>query len=194
MKDPDTAETLHVNTRKAWRTWLQTNHDSKNRIWLIYHKKHTGKPRVAYGEAVEEAICFGWIDSIVRRIDEDRYMQKFTPRKPTSRWSDLNKNRAWKMLNEKKMTPAGLAVAGEWIHREGPAKKKDPGPEPAVPKWMARALENNRKAKEYFDGLAPSYRRHYILWLTSARREETRQRRLNEALGLLAEGKKLPMK
>jgi uncharacterized protein YdeI (YjbR/CyaY-like superfamily) len=102
-------ELLHVTSRDAWRAWLARHHDTKTEIWLVFHKKHTGQPGVAYGDAVEEALCFGWIDSIVRRLDEDRYAQKFTPRKPKSNWSDSNLRRFARMVGEGRMTAAGLA-------------------------------------------------------------------------------------
>ena len=101
-------KTLYVTNRKEWRNWLLNNFDSKPEIWLIYYKKHTGKPRILYNDAVEEALCFGWIDSTIKRVDEEIYVQKFTPRKARSIWSDLNRKRAEKMINAGLMTSAGL--------------------------------------------------------------------------------------
>ncbi len=101
--------THHPTTRAAWRAWLAANYDRETEIWLVYNKRHTGGPRVEYDDAVEEALCFGWIDSIVRTIDADRYAQKFTPRRAKSKWSELNKRRFAKMVAEGKMTAAGLA-------------------------------------------------------------------------------------
>jgi uncharacterized protein YdeI (YjbR/CyaY-like superfamily) len=103
-------KTLHVTTREAWRKWLQKHHDRETEVWLIFYKQHTGKPRVAYEDAVEEALCFGWIDSIVRRVDDECYMQKFTPRKPNSKWSDSNRARVKKLLKAGLMTEAGKSV------------------------------------------------------------------------------------
>src|SRR5947199_112773 len=100
---------LHPTTRAAWRSWLAANHDRETEIWLVYNKRHTGEPRVEYDDAVEEAVCFGWIDSIVRTIDENRYAQKFTPRKAKSKWSVSNIERFARMVREGKMTPAGMA-------------------------------------------------------------------------------------
>src|SRR3954463_13527471 len=101
--------TLHPTTRAAWRAWLAANHDRETEIWLVYNKRHTGEPRVEYDDAVEEALCFGWIDSIVRTIDADRHAQKFTPRKAKSKWSEFNKERFARLVREGKMTAAGLA-------------------------------------------------------------------------------------
>jgi uncharacterized protein YdeI (YjbR/CyaY-like superfamily) len=102
-------KTLHVTERRDWRTWLKSHHETEKEIWLIFHKKHTGKARLAYDDAVEEAICFGWIDSIIKRRDEQTYIQKFTPRNLNSRWSSLNVERAKKMIAAGLMTAAGLA-------------------------------------------------------------------------------------
>lgn len=102
-------KTLHASNRDAWRAWLDRHHETEQEIWLVFYKKHTGKPGVSYEDAVEEALCFGWIDSIVRRIDDERYAQKFGPRKANSKWSESNKRRVRKMMEEGKMTAAGLA-------------------------------------------------------------------------------------
>ena len=113
-------ETLFCKTRDEWRKWLINNHLSEKEIWLIYYKKHTKKATVKYNEAVEEALCFGWIDSTIKRIDENTYMQKYTPRNAKSKWSLVNKNRIKKLIKENKMTDVGLelvAIAkknGEW--------------------------------------------------------------------------------
>ena len=101
---------IYLPTREAWRDWLDKHHDSEPLIWLIHYKKHTGKPSIPYNDAVEEALCFGWIDSLVRRIDEEKYMQKYTPRKPRSTWSKHNVRRVEKMIAEGKMTERGLGL------------------------------------------------------------------------------------
>jgi uncharacterized protein YdeI (YjbR/CyaY-like superfamily) len=103
-------EELHFVNRRDWRSWLEKNHEAKKEAWLIFCKKHTGKPNISYDEAVEEAICFGWIDSIAKRIDDEKFTRKFTPRKPNSEWAESNKKRATKMINEGKMTRAGLEL------------------------------------------------------------------------------------
>ena len=102
-------ESTYAKDRKAWRKWLQKHHDTSPGVWLVYHKKHTGEKTVVYAEAVEEALCFGWIDSTSRPIDEDTYQQLFLPRKPKSQWSKLNKTRIEKMIEEGLMTEAGMA-------------------------------------------------------------------------------------
>ncbi|MHA2033335.1 MAG: YdeI/OmpD-associated family protein, partial [Candidatus Kariarchaeaceae archaeon] len=99
---------LYFINRKDWRNWLQTNFDKFDKVWLVYYKKHTNKPSIPYNHAVEEALCFGWIDGKVKRIDDERYMQRYTPRKPKSKWSDSNRKRVESMIKEKKMTKHGL--------------------------------------------------------------------------------------
>ena len=186
--------TLHVATREEWRAWLAEHHATEREIWLVYFKQHTGQPRVAYDHAVEEALCFGWIDSIVRRLDDERYAQKFTPRRNTAKWSESNLRRFAKLVKEGRMTPAGLA--------KGPppdvtAAKKPESPlsvADEVPAYIQQRLQTNAKAWRFFQDLAPSYRRHYVHWIELAKREETRQRRLEEAVGLLEQNKKLGLK
>lgn len=104
-------KTLYVKTRNEWRKWLAEHHDTEREIWLVYYRKTTGKPRVEYNEAVEEALCFGWIDSQQKGIDDERFAQRFSPRKPGSSFSEMNKARMRKLIAEEKMTPAGLAAA-----------------------------------------------------------------------------------
>jgi uncharacterized protein YdeI (YjbR/CyaY-like superfamily) len=106
-------EELHMTSRGNWRSWLKKNYHIKKEAWLIFYKKHTSKPNVTYDEAVEEALCFGWIDSTIKRIDDEKFARKFTPRKPNSKWSESNKKRAEKMITQRRMTKAGL----ELIHQ-----------------------------------------------------------------------------
>jgi uncharacterized protein YdeI (YjbR/CyaY-like superfamily) len=181
----------HPTTRAAWRAWLAAHHDRETEIWLVYNKRHTGEPRVEYDDAVEEALCFGWIDSIVRTIDADRYAQKFTPRKAKSKWSELNRRRFAKMVAEGKMTAAGLAKSPP--EDEGGTEVKPPEDD-AVPGYIEAALQNNGAAWVNFSNLAPSYRHLYVRWIEDAKKEETRRKRLAEAVGLLAQNKKLGLK
>ena len=103
-------ETLDTASREEWRHWLAQNHDSKDEIWLVFYKKASGKPSLPYDEAVEEAVCYGWIDSLVKSIDDDKYTRRFSPRRPGSEWSAYNKRRALKMMRTGKMTPPGEAL------------------------------------------------------------------------------------
>lgn len=108
-------KTLYVTNRDEWRAWLSENHGSEKEIWLVYYKKHTRKPTIPYDDAVEEALCFGWIDGIEKRMDEERYAQRFTPRKAKSNWSESNKRRVKKLLEQGKMTEAGLATINKQV-------------------------------------------------------------------------------
>ncbi len=143
---------------------------------------------VSYEEAVRQALCFGWIDSLIKRLDEDRYARKFTPRKPTSKWSDVNRKR-WAELKETGLLAApGLAAA---------PTDNSYAPHPAIPDlpaYVAKALKANPKAWRSFQQLAPTYRRHFVAWIHTAKRSETREHRIRESIALLEAGKKLGLK
>ncbi|NOQ27493.1 MAG: hypothetical protein GQ564_19190 [Bacteroidales bacterium] len=171
-------ETLFCKNRDEWRVWLKQNHSSENEIWLIYFKKHTKKSTVTYNDAVEEALCFGWIDSIVKRIDDETYMQKYTPRKKNSIWSLLNTKRVEKMISEGKMTKTGFdqidiakknGLWGKAYSSQNVAK---------IPKELENALKENKIAWENFNRFAKSYQNTYIFWVTSAKRQDTIQKRI----------------
>jgi uncharacterized protein YdeI (YjbR/CyaY-like superfamily) len=185
---------LYVTNRDEWRDWLSENYAVKAGIWLVFYKKETSKPTIAYEAAVEEALCFGWIDSIIKNIDAAMYARKFTPRSDKSKWSQLNKKQANKMIKQGRMTEVGLAKikaakkTGLWDKYPRPQISLD------VPPEFAKALARNKKAKESFDKLAPSYRKYYIGWLTVAKRPETKKRRIAESIALLEQGKKLGLK
>lgn len=187
-------EKLHVTNRDDWRAWLGQNYDTEKEVWLIHYKRHTGKPRIPYDDAVEEALCFGWIDSLVKKIDDEKFAQKFTPRKRKSKWSEANKKRVRKMIKEGKMKKAGLAKIreaknnGEWF-KTAPVEKKL-----EVPACIRKAFATNEKAQDNFNNLANGYKRQLVGWITSAKKEETRKRRLTEAVQLLEQNKKLGMK
>jgi len=188
-------KTLHVVTREEWRAWLAAHHETETEIWVVYYKQHTGRPRISYDELVEEALCFGWIDSLVRRLDDDRYAQKVTPRKNTSKWSEPNLRRFAELVKNGRMTAAGLAKGPP--PDVTPARKPVAPPSSAddeVPRYIQQRLRTNAKAWQFFQDLAPSYRRLYVKWIETAKREETRQKRLDEAIGLLEQGKKLGLK
>ncbi len=180
--------------REQWRNWLEKNHAKDTEVWLVFLKQHTGNPNVSYNDAVEEALCFGWIDGVKRSIDEDRYMHRFTPRKSDSNWSKLNKERAQRMCRAGEMAPAGaksIEVAkenGKWKESVGARTNFSMPPE------LNARLTRNKKAATFFASLAPSYQRQYIAWIATAKRPETKRRRLDEAIGLLNRGAKLGMR
>jgi uncharacterized protein YdeI (YjbR/CyaY-like superfamily) len=189
-----TLKTLYVTNREEWRSWLRKNHDKEKEIWLIYYKKHSGRPRISYDDMVEEALCFGWIDSIVKRIDDLKYAQKLTPRKLKSKWSTLNRGRVAKMIKAGRMTQAGLDKISFPIHEVESPRTEKRKIELAMPAYLERGLRKNKKAWENFKSLAPSHRRNYVGWITSAKQEATRMRRLSEAVKLLEQNKKLGLK
>jgi uncharacterized protein YdeI (YjbR/CyaY-like superfamily) len=184
-----TIKTLDVRTRQDWRKWLREHYDSDSGIWLIIHKRHTGVASLTYADAIEEALCYGWIDSIVRRLDDARYARKFTPRKADSRWSTTNRRRYADLQMRGLLAAPGLNRA--------PTSRNGDAPHPSaskIPSYIEQALKTNPRAWNCFGRLAPSYRRAYIGWIDSARREQTKERRLREALSLLAAGRKLGLK
>ena len=182
----DRRKTLYVTGREQWRTWLTKHGKSESEVWLIYYKQHTGRPRIPYDDAVEEAICFGWIDSIVKSIDDEKFMQKFTPRRNSSKWSALNKRRLRKMIGEGRMTDAGLAtVSAATLGESSPAKPGDANAE--IPRAVKRALEANAKAWKNFASLTPSRQQAYIRLIMDAKKEETRERRVQEVIELLTQ-------
>ena len=180
--------TLDVRTRQAWRRWLARHHATSPGIWLVRHKQHTGITAMPYDDFVREALCFGWIDSLVKRLDDDRFAIKVTPRKPASRWSAINRKR-WKALEAAgQLAAAGLAAAPT---RNTYAPHR---PIPQLPSYIARAFKTNPGAWQYFQALAPTYRRDFVVWIHIAKRAETREGRIRESIRLLSSGKKLGLK
>jgi len=186
---PETLKTFDARDREQWRNWLASHHRSEPEVWLVFHKRHTGQPSIAYDDAVDEALCFGWIDSLIRRLDDHRYARKFTPRKPGSKWSTSNRRRFAELQASGRLAPAGL--------QRPPTDRSGDAPRPSlskIPRYIEQALNSRPAARVYFESLAPSYRRMYIAWIDSAKQRETRNRRLREAVGLLAAGRKLGLK
>jgi uncharacterized protein YdeI (YjbR/CyaY-like superfamily) len=180
--------TLEVRNRRQWRAWLAKHHTSSPGVWLVFHKAHTGVKSIPYKDTVREALCFGWIDSLVKRLDDDRYAIKVTPRQPTSRWSDINRKRWLQLEAAGLLEPAGLAAS---------PTKNTYAPRPVIPElpiYIAKALKTNSKAWEFFRALAPTYRRDFVVWIHIAKRPDTRERRIGESIRLLAAGKKLGLK
>ncbi|MFC2104415.1 YdeI family protein [Bacteroidota bacterium] len=172
-------ESIYCKNRDEWRAWLENNHAFTNEIWLIYYKKHTKKPTVVYDEAVEEALCFGWIDSTVKRIDEEIYMQKYTPRNDKSMWSLVNKKRVEKMIKEKKMTKAGLQKV-EIAKKNGQWKKAYTSQQKIeIPEQLKNALKSNKTAWLNFNKFAPSYQNLYSGWVASAKKPKTIEKRIS---------------
>lgn len=173
-------------SRAAWRAWLERNHDRAAEIWIVFMKAHTGKVRLTYAEAVEEALCFGWIDTTVQSIDDDQYRQRFTPRTNLGNWSKINLERFARMEAEGLMTDAGRAKRAKVL--DPPKKRIEAGAR--VPPEVQEVLDQHPKAKAFFETLAPGYRRDYLRFMTEAKKEETRARRMAEAIRRLENGEK----
>jgi|SRR5215471_6592477 len=179
---------LDVRTRLQWRQWLGKHHASSPGIWLVRHKQHTGVKSMAYEDLVREALCFGWIDSLVKRLDDNRYAIKVTPRKATSKWSDINRTRWAELKAAGHLTPAGLAAS---------PTNNSYGARPSIPllpTYIAKALKANLSAWQHFQALSPTHRRDYVVWIHTAKRLETREKRIRESIELLSAGKKLGLK
>jgi uncharacterized protein YdeI (YjbR/CyaY-like superfamily) len=178
-----------VGTLEQWRKWLADHHAVESEVWLVFRKRHTGRPSIAYGDAVDEALCFGWIDSLIKRLDDERYARKFTPRKPESRWSTINRKRYVQLKANGRLMPAGLSRVP--TDRSGDAPKVSLS---KVPRYIQEALRKHATAGSHFEKLAPSHRRRYVGWIDSAKQQETKLRRLQEAIRKLAGGEKLGLK
>lgn len=190
----ESLETVRVDDRSAWRRWLRQHHGSSPGVWLLFRKKSTGRQRLSYEEALEEALCVGWIDSIVKRIDDERYMQKFTPRRQGSEWSLPNRNRARRLQKAGLMMPEGLAVAGPWVHGLEESAAPPALLETELPAVLVEALSARAKAASAFAALTPARRRLIVGWVMAAKREDTRKRRAAEAARTVAAGKPLGLK
>jgi uncharacterized protein YdeI (YjbR/CyaY-like superfamily) len=185
-------KTFLARDSSEWRDWLAEHHDSESEVWLIFYKKHTGVASIEYKNALDEALCFGWIDSLVKRLDDQRFARKFTPRKADSRWSDTNRRRY-----------AELEASGR-LHRAGrdrpPTDRTYDSPPPKralpskLPSYIEAALTKRPTARRHFEALPAEQRRRYVAWIDSAKREETKARRLKEAIRLLAAGEVLGLK
>jgi uncharacterized protein YdeI (YjbR/CyaY-like superfamily) len=189
-----TLKKVYAKNRDEWRQWLEENHKTEKEVWLVYYKKGTGKASIVYLESVEEAICFGWIDGIIKKIDEETYTHKFTPRKESSKWSPLNIRLAQKMIKEGRMAETGFAAFNQREIYDEKIQKMRAANEIPLPPEIEQALKENKTAWENFNNLAPSYRKQYAEWLIAAKGAETRERRLAEAISLLEQNQKLGMR
>ena len=179
----------HAETRAQWRAWLEANHDSAPGVWLCSWKAATGRPACPYPEVVEEAICFGWIDSTVTSLDDDRALQLITPRKPKSTWSRSNRQRVADMEAGGLMTDAGRRAV-EIARENGWWTILDPVEDLVEPDDLAVALDANSPARTTWDGFPPSARKAMLWWVISARREDTRARRIETIVDQAARGER----
>jgi uncharacterized protein YdeI (YjbR/CyaY-like superfamily) len=180
----------YFRSAAALRRWFAANHARSRELWIGFYKKGSGRPSVTYPEALDEALCVGWIDGVRKRMDDERYVQRFTPRTPRSYWSAVNTKRATALIEKGRMTPRGLAAFNA----------RDPGQtarysfereKAAFPPALVRAFKANRKAWAFFEAQPPSYRRTLTWFVVSARQDETRQKRLAKLVEASAAGRRL---
>ena len=192
-------EYIHFRNRGEFRNWLIENHANSPGIWMVFYKNHLRAEGIRYDEALEEELCFGWIDSIIKRLDDDRYARKFSPRKNTANWSDYNKKKVLELVKNGRMTEAGLRKIDIYLLKG----KIDWEPEETkvritkdldVPAFIIDEFSKNEPALQNFNDLAMTYKKHYIFWITGAKREETIRKRLKESTELLKVNKKLGLK
>jgi uncharacterized protein YdeI (YjbR/CyaY-like superfamily) len=190
---------LPFKDRRAFRKWLKEHGADETGLWLVLYKKGANRATISYDEAVEEALCFGWIDSVVNTIDAESHRQKFTPRGPKSSWSKSNLERIEKLIAAQQMTAAGLKVVpDDWRQRlkelrNAEAIPKPSGP-PQIPADVKKAIVANSKASAYFKTLPPGYLRTTLKWIDDAKREETRARRIKEFVAITARSERIGVK
>lgn len=181
-------EEIYFKNAKEWRAWLKKNHKKEKKVYVIKYKKHTGKDSLSHRDSLHEAICFGWIDTTVKRLDEDRYRRCFVKRNNNCKWSKNTVKYAKELIKKGKMEPEGLKYykigLKNTIYRNMPKNLK-------TPKDLLEKLMKNKKAQENFNNLAPSYKRQYLIWIERAKRPETRQKRIKEVFGNALNNKKL---
>ncbi len=186
---------MYFETSEQWESWLEQNHDTETELWLVYFKKHTDVPGISYEESVQSALCWGWIDGLVKKLDDDRYARKFTPRKENSVWSESNKKRVATLLNEGRIKPMGLKKI-EAAQQNGNWNKVISPPEIDLspPNELKEELAKHPKAEAYFNSLNKRHQKEYIVWIKMAKRPETKERRVKQSIQLLLEKKNLGLK
>ena len=177
---------FYAQNQQAWHDWLADHHDLADHVWLIIYKKDSYVPSVYYPEAVDEALCFGWIDSKPNTRDEKSYFQFFAPRNPKSNWSKVNKQKVERLCQEGRMTPAGLALI-EQAKQNGSWNALDEVDNLVVPEDLQEALEKTAQAKRYFDDFPPSSKKTILEWIYNAKRADTRKKRITETAKLAGE-------
>lgn len=179
----------HAESRSQWRAWLRSNHEKEKGVWLGSWRSATSQPRCPYPDAVEEAICFGWIDSTISILDDDRQIQLFTPRRPKSSWTRLNRRRFAEMEAAGMMTDAGRAAA-DVAKENGWWTILDPVEDLIEPKELKNALDANSDARAHWDGFPPSARKQMLWWIVSAAKEETKNKRIASIVDKAAVGER----
>lgn len=175
------SNSVHPKSRAEWRRWLEKNHTRTEGVWLVTYKKSAGKPRFEYGESVEEALCFGWIDSKPAKLDEERSMLWFAPRKARTGWSKLNKERVERLIAAGLMAPAGLTKV-DAAKKDGSWNALDAVEALEIPSDLAKAFSKNEPARGHFEAFPKSVKRGILEWILNAKRPETRVKRIEETV------------
>jgi uncharacterized protein YdeI (YjbR/CyaY-like superfamily) len=189
----DSFPELYFETRDKWRAWLSENHDKSKGIWLLFYKKESGKPSLTYEETVEEALCFGWIDGIIKNLDEKRYVRKIMPRTNPFKWSATNRKRVERLIESGLMTEIGLSKIGDYSKTGKLIWPEDSIVHPPLVSFtpeMVELLKQNPVAFSNYNKLSASHQKRYILWIMSAKQEDTRKKRMKEAIPLLEKNHK----
>jgi uncharacterized protein YdeI (YjbR/CyaY-like superfamily) len=189
VSDPATAVATFFETPDDFRVWLAENHDTADELWVGFHKKATGKPSITWPEAVDEALCVGWIDGLRRSLGDESYMIRFTPRKPRSTWSAVNIARAGELLAQGRMQPSGLAAFEARTDDTSAIYAYEQRHAARLELEQEREFRANEQAWAYFQSRPPSYRKTAIWWVVSAKREETRAKRLRTLIEDSAQGR-----
>jgi uncharacterized protein YdeI (YjbR/CyaY-like superfamily) len=180
------SETFCPASQQEWRKWLEEHHQSKQSVWLVQYKKKANKPSISWEESVEEALCFGWIDSIRKTLDEEKYIQFFSRRKPAGNWSKINKEKVQLLTEEGRMAKAGLDSV-ERAKQNGSWAILDDLEELIIPKDLEKAFKTQKGSKDYFMSLSKSVKKSMLQWIVLAKRPETRQNRIDEIAALAAQ-------
>jgi uncharacterized protein YdeI (YjbR/CyaY-like superfamily) len=173
---------LSFKTREEWRIWLQKNHAKADEVWLVLQKKNSKKTGLRYSEAIEEALCYGWIDSKMNRIDEDTFRQRFSPRRKNSIWSRRNKEMATQLIKDGRMARAGYEAIEDGKRSGRWQKAYSSRITPEVPDALQTALQSSSKAQSNFEAFSNSTKLIYIHWIQSAKKKETRARRIKQVV------------
>ncbi len=184
-KKQENYQEVYAKNREEFRAWLTKNHEQKEAIWLILYKRKSDQPTIKYNEAVEEAICFGWIDSKKMGIDEERYKLVFSPREPKSLWSRSNKKRVERLLKQNQITVTGLKTIAI-AKKNGTWTWLDDIEDLVVPTDLAQALMKNRQARQYYEGFNDASKKAILLWIKSAKRAGTRKNRIQKTVDAAA--------
>ena len=192
---------LRAESIEAWKDWLHKHHNTKDVVWLIFQKKGFGKRKgttnvpFGYKEALDEALCMGWVDSLLKRLDEKEYMRKFTPRKPSSTWSEINKKRVEELILAGRMMPPGMKTI-EVARENGMWDKgvKLPDVDDSLPEALLSAFQGHPEARDHYFGMALRAQKQYNIWINMAKRAETVRKRLDESIRLLEKGEELGLK